>query len=133
MFDGVTPTDELKVPEIVTSPRSRNSWRDRAECNGTAWQLFITPGDLDDEPPYPSKEAQLFCRVCPVRAECLADALELSVDDDWGVRGGTSAYQRRQMRRVTRRRTCVGCGSEHLVLEGGNELCLSCGLSWFAG
>jgi hypothetical protein len=128
-----TPVRRPPAPEIVFSTRSPNAWRDRAECRGASGDLFVSPGDLDDEPPYPSKEAQSFCRVCPVRAECLAAALALSADDDWGVRGGTSAYQRRQMRRVTRRRTCIGCGSEHLVLEGSAELCLSCGLSWFAG
>lgn len=121
------------VPEIATSGFSGPDWRTLAECRTASPDLFVTPGDLDDEPPYPTAAAIAYCRVCPVRAECLASALELSAADDWGVRGGTSAYQRRQMRRVTRRQTCVGCGSENLVLEGRNELCLSCGLSWFAG
>jgi len=121
------------TPEIATSPRSPNVWRSQAECRTAPPDIFVSPGDLDDEPPYPSPQAQAYCRVCPVRAECLEDALQLQPGDDWGVRGGTSAYQRRQMRRVTRRQTCVGCGSEHLVLEGGNEICLSCGVSWFAG
>ena len=44
--------------------------------------------------------AKAICRSCPVRCECLADALavELDVDGCHAIRGGLSADQRRQLR-----------------------------------
>lgn len=111
----------------------RADWRHLAECRTAPPNLFSTAGDDDDEPPYPPPAAVAYCDRCPVRTECLAGALALAPVDDWGVRGGTSRYQRRQMRRGVPRRTCLGCGSTDLVYEGGHELCLACGVSWFAG
>lgn len=108
-------------------------WQLLAECAGAPPDLFCSPGDGDDEPAYPPRAALAYCGRCPVRPECLTDALATSPGDDWGVRGGTSRYQRRQLRRGTSRRTCLGCASEDVVVEGGHELCLGCGLSWFAG
>jgi WhiB family redox-sensing transcriptional regulator len=41
------------------------------------------------------KEAALFCRQCPVAAECLADALDNQVE--FGVWGGMTERQRRAL------------------------------------
>jgi hypothetical protein len=90
-------------------------------------QLFIIGNDIVPEPPYPPKEAKEVCDGCPVRPECLEWALE---NDEEGVWGGTSSYQRQQLRRTIDRKKCPGCSCTDLVLENKVELCLGCGLSW---
>lgn len=42
------------------------------------------------------KQVTRFCKGCPYLAECLQFALE---NDEWGVWGGTTRYERTQMRR----------------------------------
>jgi len=42
------------------------------------------------------KQATRFCAECPYKKECLQFALE---NDEWGVWGGTTRYERTQMRR----------------------------------
>jgi len=102
-------------------------WRDRAACRGLPQEWFITPGDADDEPWDPDPRALAFCLACPVRPECLADAVR---NGDVGTRGGTSAHQRRQLRRVRRRQGCPGCSATETAVVGRFQYCLSCGLSW---
>lgn len=41
-------------------------------------------------------EATKFCKGCPYLAECLQFALE---NDEWGVWGGTTRHQRKDMRK----------------------------------
>lgn len=105
-------------------------WYAYAACRGAPPDLFSSPGDDDDESPYPSDLALMYCDRCPVRNECLDEALKLPIEDDWCIRGGTTSYQRRQMRRMTTRRTCLGCGSFDVSNTDHHELCVSCGLSW---
>ncbi|RSD26442.1 WhiB family transcriptional regulator [Amycolatopsis eburnea] len=42
-------------------------------------------------------QAKAVCAQCPVRSECLADALDAGLDD--GVFGGLTAEERRQLTR----------------------------------
>lgn len=102
--------------------------RERA-CDGEPSDTFITPGDADDEPPYPSPRARGLCSVCPVRVDCLQYALDQDIE--FGVWGGLSAFQRSQIRRKQPRKTCPGCGyKDGIVEENGSEVCLGCGVSW---
>lgn len=102
--------------------------RERA-CVGEPFETFITPGDADDEPPYPSPRARGLCSVCPVRVDCLQYALE--EDIEFGVWGGLSSFQRSQIQRKQPRKTCPGCGyKDGIVEENGCEVCLGCGVSW---
>lgn len=62
--------------------------------------------EIDPELFYPERGCSVrepisVCLACPVRAECLAWALE--TDERWGVWGGTSEQQRAKMRRERRR------------------------------
>lgn len=82
----------------------------------------------DDDIVRPSAAVQRVCDECPFQRECLADALEF-VDTD-GVRGGTTRYQRDQLRRERERARCPGCGSDAVVPNGRGEVCISCGVSW---
>jgi WhiB family redox-sensing transcriptional regulator len=54
---------------------------------------------------YPAREeladlrkALRVCADCPVRRECLREALATHPPDDWGVWGGTTRQQRRRIR-----------------------------------
>lgn len=78
----------------MTNPKIDPYWRDKAECakpeNTDKWLpvFFSTDGQR-------TKEAKSICAVCPVRRECLADAL--STQEIWGTRAG---LDQEQMRRV---------------------------------
>ena len=70
--------------------KSRHEWRDRAACRGT---------DIEDW--YDEKlEARCLrtCASCPVRQECLDDAMRTEHGQEaWGVRGGRTAATRMLM------------------------------------
>jgi WhiB family redox-sensing transcriptional regulator len=44
-----------------------------------------------------TRDAKAVCRACPVRNECLSYALEQ--DERFGIWGGTSERERRELRR----------------------------------
>lgn len=79
----------LHVPDLD------RSWVSRAACR-----------DMDTELFYPTRgesvrEAKAVCARCPVIEECLEWAL--AVPEKFGIFGGLSALERRQMRRARRR------------------------------
>jgi len=70
------------------------AWQDKALCaevGGDLW--FPEKGES-------TREAKAVCRACPVRAECLADAVERG--ERFGIWGGVSERQRVRMRRAER-------------------------------
>ena len=71
-------------------------WATKAACAGVDPALMF-PGQGDDTRP-----AKAVCDGCPVKAECLNHALRHH--ENWGIWGGTSEKERRQMRRTRRRR-----------------------------
>ncbi len=78
---------------------NRDNWRDYAACaevGGDAW--FPEKGE-------PIGAARNIClNVCPVRAECLDEALSNpSTHGRHGVWGGTSERERRTMVRISRK------------------------------
>lgn len=81
----------------------------------------------DEETNKGLNEAQQWCRTCPVRTECLAWAMLHGAEGYWG---GTSTYQRDQLRRVRTRAKCPLCHATSLVYDDPHELCLACGVSW---
>jgi hypothetical protein len=68
------------------------NWRQRAACGTNDAALFF-PGAAAS-----TAEVKRLCRSCPVRAECLQDALD-SNDVYAGIRAGKSADERRQLLR----------------------------------
>lgn len=82
----------------------------------------------DEEPAFPPPEAREICHRCPVAGRCL----ERNMDQDFGVYGGTTGYQRRLMTKRIVRKRCMRCGGEDLVKNNNQkkELCLACGISW---
>jgi hypothetical protein len=76
---------------------------------------------------------QAVCTRCPVSTDCLAFALENEEEDgEAGVWGGTTPYQRRQLKRTQPRVFCPGCSSDAVSPTARGEVCLSCGVSWLA-
>jgi hypothetical protein len=75
----------------------------------------------------PSPQAKAYCDRCSVLTECLNAALK---NGEIGVWGGTSTWQRIQMKRKRKRQTCPSCESTDLVYDNTIELCLACGVSW---
>lgn len=100
------------------------AWRDRALCRG----LDASPFFSETKDKYPPDDVQALCNVCPVRAECLAEALRRK--DPWGVWGGTSGWQRMQILRGKARRRCLMCHSDNIRRGPGAEVCMACGITW---
>lgn len=81
------PTPKRRVPGVDPLPADPDRWWERAACRGMDTALF-----------FPERGEQIgkvreVCAGCPVRAECLA------VAEREGIWGGTSARERRRMRR----------------------------------
>lgn len=68
------------------------SWRARAACVDVDAELFFPAGDSGPAVEVQVAEAKAVCARCPVRAECLADAL---VGMAYGIAGGLTAEERR--------------------------------------
>jgi WhiB family redox-sensing transcriptional regulator len=65
-------------------------WRDEALCAQTDPEIFFP------EPGQSPHAAKQVCAECPVRVECLTDALDHR-DIAFGVRGGLTPTQRREL------------------------------------
>lgn len=78
------------------------NWREDAACRHTDPELFFPVGTAG---PALAQiyEAKRICRPCPARTQCLAWALDHGVTD--GVWGGTTADERRVIRRLNSRVT----------------------------
>jgi WhiB family redox-sensing transcriptional regulator len=77
-------------------------WTMSAKCRGMEDGLFPEAAD--------QKRARLICAGCPVRYECLAEALDNKIE--WGVWGGMTERERRLLLRT---RTDVSSWSSLLV------------------
>jgi len=74
-----------------------SGWRDSVVCAQTDPELFFPEKGLRP------REAKAVCARCPVRAECLTDAL--AQDRVYGVWGGTTERDRRRLLRLTTERS----------------------------
>lgn len=79
----------MNVTRIATR---RPAWVDHAECRGASAAVFFP------ERGESIASAKAICAVCPVRIECLEEALE--ANERYGVRGGLSVTERQTMRRT---------------------------------
>lgn len=68
---------------------SNDDWTLRAKCRGMEDALFPEGKD--------QKRARTVCNGCPVRSQCLAEALDNRIE--WGVWGGMTERERRQLLR----------------------------------
>jgi hypothetical protein len=93
------------------SPRQQSDHPQRTEPAGRAWRDRAACRDVDPERFFPAAEdgpglraqvaaAKAICARCPVRAECLAEALARI---PFGIAGGLTEHERRQLRRTHNR------------------------------
>jgi WhiB family redox-sensing transcriptional regulator len=75
--------------EHMTAP-TRQDWSLSARCRGTGDAMF--PEAVQQ------KRVRQLCHGCPVRAECLAEALDGRME--WGVWGGLTERERRTLLRA---------------------------------
>lgn len=117
--EGVDP--ELFFPVVVRQER-------RTERRGDELVEVVVDVPTDEEPPYPPPEAKAICDRCPVIGRCL----ERYMDEDAGIFGGLTAYQRGLMNKKVVRKRCLACSSTDLVTNATQrkEICLRCGYSW---
>lgn len=67
-----------------------NEWSSKAACRAAEPdQLFVSGAD--------QHKAKAICSTCPVRAQCLAEALDNRIE--WGVWGGMTERERRALLR----------------------------------
>lgn len=83
-------------------------WQARAACNEVEPDSLFVQGAAQ-------REARTVCQGCPVRLECLADALDSRTE--FGVWGGLTERERRALRR---RRPDVTSWRDLLLVEGKN-------------
>jgi WhiB family transcriptional regulator, redox-sensing transcriptional regulator len=86
--------------EVLVEAVRELEWTRRASCGSLparkADRIFFPErgGSL--------KRARVICARCPVKAECLAYALEKG--EAFGIWGGTSEKERRELQRTRRKR-----------------------------
>ena len=83
---------EIAAAILGTYGTSDTRWQERALCAQTDPEAFFP------EKGGSTREAKKICEVCPVRAECLAYALEH--DERFGIWGGLSERERRRLKRM---------------------------------
>lgn len=83
-----------QASHLPLPPRGDLGWRDAARCEGMDPERFF-PRKSDEQ-----KETIKFCLGCPVRLDCLKYALDTPVD--YGIWGGTTQEERKQLRRKRR-------------------------------
>jgi WhiB family redox-sensing transcriptional regulator len=105
-------------------PRTlHDDWRRQAYCANSYDDKFFSDNDVD--------QAIVVSRChtfCPVRVECLNYALEHN--EKFGVWGGTTELERRQIETPRVRIKCPHCVGTRIFQEQSHAVCLTCGISW---
>ncbi len=104
---GHDDTCQYKGSSSVTAVQHED-WTMRAKCRGMQDALFPEASD--------QKRARLVCSGCPVRFECLAEALDNRIE--WGVWGGMTERERRLL---LRQRSDVTSWASLLIGKGGQS------------
>lgn len=121
--EGIELVDENDVLDLLHSILNRPRWHARAACRGSGVAAFFSKSDPD--------LGITVCGDCPVRAECLAFAVEHDCDGVWGAttaqerRNGKWAAEVAEGRRRARERPCTTCGAATVTRKGGT-LCRGC-------
>src|SRR3954469_7806745 len=101
----ITQYDTLRRRSRITLDRS-DSWAARGRCARSDPDALFVAGSQAQ------RAAKQICFGCPVRFECLAQALDNRIE--WGVWGGMTEYERRRLLRrhpdtTDWRRVVEGC------------------------
>jgi len=80
-------------PDEVTAPFDPRPWQDDALCKETDPELFFpdTGGS--------TRAAKAVCMRCPVRVECLLDAMQRK--ERYGIFGGLTENERRKLAKTS--------------------------------
>ena len=72
-------------------------WQQRGLCRANDSEIFVPPTHFEHKPEREAREAKAkaVCAGCPVRVDCLSWAL--AVREPYGVWGGASEGERKQM------------------------------------
>lgn len=95
---------------MLAMSRPPTGWASRP-CVGTPLELWFgphessqrgAPAETHAEQSWRERRALDICASCPFTERCLADELSLPISHQWGVRGGTTARDRRALLRARR-------------------------------
>ena len=108
------------------------SWRDLAECRGLAWWFARRPPIAHDSPENIAywEKRRAVCRRCPVREECLEEAVRLG--EPSGMWGGRTPDERGLIRDKAGRystrgpKPCDVCGELFNSKIRGNGSATTC-------
>lgn len=90
-----------QLAEILRTYEVAENWQDQAACVGMDPRLFFSEGENY------SGAAKEACNVCPVAYDCVKT--ELGETISYGLRGGTTPRNRRDMRGVIKRMNMIHC------------------------
>jgi hypothetical protein len=111
-------------------PRGRagpgRGWRARAACRGVDPELFFPAAERGPVRAVQVAAAKAVCAGCPVRAECLDEALARI---PYGIAGGLTENERRRLR-THGGRTRVATGQDGLPAEAVEALADGPGRGW---
>lgn len=120
------------MPESIFAAMLRTgSWASRAACRSTDEPNIFFP--RTESVSAAQHAAEAYCNECPVRPQCLDQALASGAEGIWA---GTSSAERRKLARTRNRERCPLCTSEKRIFiqepagHTDHELCLACGVSW---
>jgi len=135
-----TPADPVSPPSapLTAQHRALQRWfADRQRDTEGDWRKEALCAQADPERWFPDKggnprPAQAICAICPVREECLADAL--ANNETYGIWGGKTARQRQELagRRhvsATHCRNGHGYTLENTISTGFGRRCRVCKLA----
>jgi len=94
-----TLAEDFSPPSSVSASGAIPDWRMHAACAG--WPIDLFYGDESDV--VMTSQALSLCERCPVRADCLDDAM--THDDPYGIWGGLTPQQRRRWSRYRRKKS----------------------------
>lgn len=84
-------------------PTKREHWVEDAKCRGQSVSVFFPVFDLWQNDETRWGLARKICAECTVTKECLNLVIELKdTDDKWGMFGGLTPEERRDLRRRRR-------------------------------
>lgn len=89
--------EALDLADFLAGPIDPDDWRHRAACVGIEGEVFFPEAGAN------ANEARRICQGCPVRGNCLSEALWLNERE--GMWGGLTALERRPLRRRLSTRT----------------------------
>lgn len=110
----------MKTISTTRTEYTKINWREGRACRMVDPEIFFNEAD--------EGLAVALCFQCPVRELCLAWAMEHN--EKFGVWGGLTELERRQVNTPRVRVKCPHCSNTKIFDDERTAICLSCALSW---